>query len=294
MGYLLGNRVYLGEIIHQGQRYSGEHEPILGPDLFESVQNLRARNVVQHRAKQAASNALLLGRFFDDAGNVMSPTHSRKQDLRYRYYTSRALMEGRKSESGTIARISADDIETKVVEALRTASGLQAGQDAGVEEGRATVQTMVARVVVKKEQLTIELSDAACESLSQSILCIPWTPRPSKPKRDLVLPINGDNPAPRPMHAERRAKHLRAIALGRKWLQDLITGKAKDAEAIAAREGRSTRSVNMMISLAFVAPDIVEAAVAGRPLRGIGVTRLVDLPLSWAEQKSALGLPAKF
>jgi hypothetical protein len=89
------------------------------------------------------------------------------------------------------------------------------------------------------------------------------------------------NPVPRPMHAERRAKHLRAIAQGRKWLQELITGKAKDAEAIAAREGRSARSVNMMISLAFVAPDI-------------GVTRLVDLPLIWAEQKTALGLPAKF
>jgi len=96
------------------------------------------------------------------------------------------------------------------------------------------------------------------------------------------------------MHAERRAKHLRAIALGRKWLQDIITRKAKDAEAVAAREGRSARSVNMMISLAFVAPDIVEAAAAGRLPRGIGVTRLVDLPLSWAEQKTALGLPAKF
>jgi site-specific DNA recombinase len=118
--------------------------------------------------------------------------------------------------------------------------------------------------------------------------------KPSKPKRDLVLPINSDSPAPRPMHAERRAKHLRAIALGRKWLQDLITGKAKDAEAIAAREGRSARSVNMMISLSFVAPDIIEAATAGRLPRGIGVTRLVDLPLSWAEQKMALGLPAKF
>jgi len=76
--------------------------------------------------------------------------------------------------------------------------------------------------------------------------------------------------------------------------QDLIIGKAKDAEAIAANEGRSTRSVNMMISLAFVAPDIIEAAATGRLPRGIGITRLVDLPLSWAEQKTALGLPAKF
>jgi len=49
----------------------------------------------------------------------------------------------------------------------------------------------------------------------------------------------------------------------------------------------------MMISLAF-APDIIEAAAAGRITRGIGITRLVDLPLNWAEQKMALGLPQKF
>src|SRR6204780_4421925 len=98
MGYLLGNRIYLGEIVHQGQSYPGEHEPILDRPLFEAVQNLRAENLVKYRAKQAASNALLLGRFFDDAGNVMSPTYSRKRGLRYRYYTSRALVEGRKSE----------------------------------------------------------------------------------------------------------------------------------------------------------------------------------------------------
>jgi hypothetical protein len=83
-------------------------------------------------------------------------------------------------------------------------------------------------------------------------------------------------------------------ALGRKWLQDLISGRAEDVETIAAQNGRSARSVTMMISLAFVAPDIIEAAAAGRLPRGIGITRLVDPPLNWAEQKIALGLPARF
>jgi site-specific DNA recombinase len=105
---------------------------------------------------------------------------------------------------------------------------------------------------------------------------------------------SGDNLMPLPMRAERHAKHLRVISPERKWLQKLIPRKAEDAAAIAAREGRSMRSVNMMISLAFVAPDIIEAAVAGRLPRGIGVTRLVDLLLSWAKQKEALGLPGRF
>ncbi len=146
----------------------------------------------------------------------------------------------------------------------------------------------------RQERPTDDRTQRRCERNSRPIDApVPWTPKPGKPKRDLVLPIKTNSPNPRPMHAERRAKHLRAIALGRKWLQDLISGKAADVETIAAREGRSARSVNMMISLAFVAPDIIEAAVAGRLPRGIGITRLVDLPLSWAEQKDSLGPAGK-
>ena len=49
--------------------------------------------------------------------------------------------------------------------------------------------------------------------------------------------------------------------------------------------------VNMMISLAFLAPDLVKAAIEGRLPHGIGVARLTDLPLEWARQHEMLGLP---
>lgn len=48
----------------------------------------------------------------------------------------------------------------------------------------------------------------------------------------------------------------------------------------------------MMVSLAFVAPDIIEAAVRGSLPRGIGLTRLMDLPPLWADQRQALGAAA--
>lgn len=150
-------------------------------------------------AKRAASNALLLGKSFDDAGNVMSPTHSRKQDLRYRYYTSRALMEGRKSEAGTIARVSAEDVETRLVNALATARSIIAVPDSTPDDSRTAIQTMVVRVIVAEDRLTIELNEAAGEALGQSTLSIPWTPKPGQPKRDLALPTNSDNPTPRPV-----------------------------------------------------------------------------------------------
>jgi hypothetical protein len=46
----------------------------------------------------------------------------------------------------------------------------------------------------------------------------------------------------------------------------------------------------MTISLAFLAPHLVKAAVEGRLLRGIGVERLRDAPAEWSRQFETLGL----
>ena len=52
----------------------------------------------------------------------------------------------------------------------------------------------------------------------------------------------------------------------------------------------SVRHVNMTISLAFLAPDLIKAAVEGRLPRGIGIERLRDPPTEWSRQFEALGL----
>jgi hypothetical protein len=49
----------------------------------------------------------------------------------------------------------------------------------------------------------------------------------------------------------------------------------------------------MTISLAFLAPDLVKAAVEGRLPRGIGVERLRDAPPEWKHQFEILGLNPK-
>jgi site-specific DNA recombinase len=47
---------------------------------------------------------------------------------------------------------------------------------------------------------------------------------------------------------------------------------------VAARDKCSIRHVNMTISLAFLVPNLVQAAVEGPLPRGIGVARLRDAP----------------
>jgi site-specific DNA recombinase len=46
----------------------------------------------------------------------------------------------------------------------------------------------------------------------------------------------------------------------------------------------------MTISLAFLAPDLVRAAIEGRLPHGMGVARLIDLPAEWPRQYVILGL----
>ena len=63
------------------------------------------------RRQRAASGALLLGRLFDDRGNRMTPSTAKKGAIRYRYYVSSVLAQGRPSEAGSVRRASAPEIE---------------------------------------------------------------------------------------------------------------------------------------------------------------------------------------
>jgi hypothetical protein len=120
-------------------------------------------------------------------------------------------------------------------------------------------------------------------------LHIPWTKKPSKLPREIIRPSeNTSRLDHRPIRAETRAKLVAAIAKGRLWLDQIVAGNA--VEQIAKHEKCSIRQVNMTISLAFLAPSLVQAAVDGRLPRGIGVANLRDTPAEWSQQLSMLGL----
>ena len=97
----------------------------------------------------------------------------------------------------------------------------------------------------------------------------------------------------RPIRSETRATLVASIARARRWLNELVSGSTATAESIAKREGCNIRKVNMTTSLAFLAPDLVKAAIEGRLPRGMGVARLVDMPVEWSRQRQLLGLPAQ-
>ncbi len=285
LDHMLRNRMYLGELNHRDSSYPGEHAPIVDRDLFDAVQARLTANLGQRRAGRLKSDALLQGRLFDDRGNRMSPTYAIKKGLRYRYYVSTMLVQGRKSEAGSVARVPATELERIVVDAI-TAT---ASEDPVSDRDRIT--TGIERVVVGKGQVEVHLTEAVVADGRPNPIVIAWSPQPMRRKREIIGP-SGES-ASRPIRAGARSKLLAGIARARSWLDEITSGSVPDIESIAVRETISARAARMTLSLAFVAPDIVEAAADGILPRGFGLSRLTDLPLSWAEQRHKLGLPAR-
>jgi site-specific DNA recombinase len=94
----------------------------------------------------------------------------------------------------------------------------------------------------------------------------------------------------RPERAERRARLVRAIARGRRRLDEIVSGSVTDAGQFAERERCTLRQINLTLSLAFLAPQLVKAAVEGRLPRGINIERLRDPHAEWSRQFEELGL----
>src|SRR5271157_1668906 len=117
----------------------------------------------------------------------------------------------------------------------------------------------------------------------------PGRNRPAKRRREIIVPRSAAPQDARPIRAETRATLVASIARGRRWLDEIIAGSVS-VDQIAAREICSIRQVNMTISLAFLAPRLVQTAVEGRLPRGIGVARLRDAPAEWGRQYAMLGL----
>ena len=155
------------------------------------------------------------------------------------------------------------------------------------------LRNSIERITIGGTAIVIQLSDAFANADGQDrVLTVPWT-MPSPHRRREIIQGEGEaSSSPRPMRVRARAVFLEALRDAHRWLDELTRDSDRTIESLAAREGKTERSIRMTLSLAFVAPPIVKAAIEGRLPRGFGVKRLIDLPMAWPQQWRALGLKA--
>ena len=220
--------------------------------------------------------------------------------VRYRYYVSQPYARGQaKPPPGAIIRVPATEIERAVAKAIE-AHRRHINPEHESTADRTGVLADVARIEVRKSALALWLRapgekqrEANADQLAAvdraASLLMPWTKPPPKRFKEILLPAAIERHRVRPIKFERRAALLKSIARGRAWLHEIVSDSTT-VEDIAARQKCSVRHVNMTISMAFIAPGLVKAAVEGRLPRGIGVAALRDTPAEWSLQFARLGL----
>ena len=121
-GYLykmLSNQAYIGLAVHKGTAYPGEHEAIIGRDLWDKVHAIMKESPrVRANRTRAQTPAPLKGLIFGADGRAMTPTHTRRGGRLYRYYIAAALLKGEENPD-IVRRVPAAEIEAAVFDQVR-------------------------------------------------------------------------------------------------------------------------------------------------------------------------------
>jgi site-specific DNA recombinase len=272
LAYFLKNRVYIGEVHHGGKWFKGEHEAIIDRTTFDRVQQLLATKSNGQKAKRSESGALLMGKLYDDKGNLMSPSFSSKNGVRYRFYVSSALLRGRKAAAGSIARVAAVEIESAVLSALE-AHQHRIGLDSALPE-----IGQVQCVVLARAQLLIRIAGVPDEDGPMEEIRIPWS---SKATGAATMVESESVPEP-----SRNESLIQSIVRAHAWMRRLHDGTYESIEALAEAKRLHPKVIRQALRLAFLSPDVTSAILDGRHLPGLSLTQIPKLlPLQWTEHR---------
>lgn len=311
---LLSNPVYIGQIRHKGQVYSGQHSAIISQELWDTVQAQIADNKQGNLRRQSApSMSLLAGILFDDQGNRLHPSHSQKQSKRFRYYISAPLKSAPRKEAVEGIRVSAQEIETIIINHLKNwlsdhselieymtpdahevqaltskANELVADLNAGPKNQYTLLQSLIIKAELSANKIKLEINTHLLTNKSSNSAHLNIPASLKRCGHSMRLLVGG------PKQSHRHTKDLKlinGIVKSLDWLNLLTTGKMKSMQEIAKKEGVSSSYVTRSIYRAFLAPDIVRAIMNGTQpahLTTDFIKRHTPLPLDWNEQRRLL------
>ena len=326
---MLQNRIYRGEITHQGAAFPGQHEAIIDPELWEIVQDKLAANRHERSlAAGAVAPSLLAGLIFDADGNRMTSTHATKRAKRYRYYVSASLLAGDRPRAQQGMRIPAGDLEGLAVDRLRRLFSSRAEMaealtplnpdarrlDAALRRGSelsqrwfamppieitGLVRQIVERVAVTVDGIQLRLDrgkvaavltgDGGSERTDAEPILLSIEAKLKRAGKGKRLVI--ENGAAVEANEDLVALTREAFAI-RNWL---LSGSDDSIEAMSGRLGMNKARLTSLVRLSYLAPDLVRSILEGRQPLELSPTRLLrlskDLPHQWSDQRRFLRFP---
>jgi DNA invertase Pin-like site-specific DNA recombinase len=310
--HLLSNPVYVGEIRHKTQTYPGLHPAIIDRAIFDAV---RAKLDTNTRGIGARATAVmsspLVGKFTDETGDRLTPSHAVRRGKRHRYYVSRRLIARSGEQNLGGWRLPAAVLETAVARLITNALATQSSAESLVRDAP---PEMLQELASKAQGLTAALTGADPGPMLSAIvdtgriepgrLSVTLDPYAiaeqlgvlSAHINQAALTLIGDFTLRR-RGVEARLVFgdtspgvdgtlLKTVAQGWAWFEEIKAGMTM--QAIADREGVTQRRVAHLVDLAFLAPDIIQAIVDGRQSATLTADSLVKSRhrIIWADQRA--------
>ncbi|HEY6342942.1 MAG TPA: recombinase family protein [Bryobacteraceae bacterium] len=319
---LLANPIYLGEIRHRKVRHPGQHQAVVDRSVWDKAQQLLRTQAAHHRTiDRGAVSSPLAGKLFDEKGQPLYACGASKRTRRYRYYVSRKVIQGSSEKTKTGWRLPALEIERAVARAGRQMLGDRPAiatvlQEAGVPIGELEPALKTAERESKQLARDAEVADHLRNLIDRVQLQRGGFRVSLNLRRLIAEPIDTRDPASFtitrfiPLELKRRGVELRlviesdnsptsrpdpsllkVIARGRRWFNELASGRAASIREIAKREGLYDSYVKRLIPLAFLAPEIVRSIGEGSQpatLTAEALKRTAQLPLEWSKQRQIL------
>ena len=289
--HLLANPVYRGAIRHKDRLYPDAHPAIVPESLWDGAQARLANNCPDHPdTPKTASDVLLRDRLFDDRGHLMSAVHATRRGKRYRYYASAALKPGSTKAKGSLPRIAMGVIDAFVIAQSTPLLAKGWAPDAPIET---RVQQALICAKLGSEHLTMTFRHEA-------IIAQPATDHGAigcvAGKVELAMAIRLkhrggaaviEGPPDQSPSVRIDRTLVRAITLAKSWTAQLASGEVASTRDLSSKVGLCKRYAGQLMPLAWLAPDLVEAILAGRQPAAVSLGALTrqPLPMDWDEQR---------
>ena len=319
---LLANPVYAGMIAHKGQHHDGQHTAIIDRETWDRIQVHLAESGVSSRStKNTKSRHAFKGRLFDETGDRLRPHHANKKGRRYHYYVSSRLIAAPGNVDPTGWRLPARELDqavtrivigwlenrerlessllppdARIAERNKLAAAACLFVDEQKQDGGGPISNgdLVSRIELSPAEIRITLDNLRLgEALNMSsieieeiVIDAPITLKRRGVEAKLVIGGEGA------MAVEPEENLIEAIATARKWFADLQTGEAASVLELAELHNVDRSHISRTLPLAFLAPDIVTAIIAGRTAPDLTLSRIkrLKLPASWQDQRQLLGI----